>query len=222
MSGASVVGAGVSNFSGCVPLFLLLLSTLIGGGCASYTPAELRSLTADKTASVAVRVRASGPLKDADVKVYAAALSSPQVRAYFDRDIGGKGYRVVQFTIVNNSDRPLLLDNGDIGLPTADAAAVAALVKTSTAGRAGGYGLFALAFPLLVVPAVVDGVKSMEANAQLEADFAARCADVCIIPPRSMRNHVIFVRIASFQKMFELSLVDGDDAGSTIDYKIVL
>jgi hypothetical protein len=190
-------------------------------GCASYQPKDFKSLNYEPGATLCAQ-KSPQNANGANVKVYALALSSAKTKYYFDRDICAKGYKVVQFTIVNNSDRCFVLDNDNIGATTADSAQVANLVHTSTAGRAGGYALGSLLIFPLIIPAVVDGVKSSKANTQLDADFAARCAEICHIPAHATKNHVIFIHNGSFTRFFELSLVDREDDNIRLNYNIDL
>jgi hypothetical protein len=117
-----------------------------------------------------------------------------------------------------------VLKNSHIEAVVANAEQVAQLVHTSTAGRATAWGLGALVFLPLAIPAVVDGVKSSEANQILDADFSAKCAQECPIPPRAIKNHVIFIHNHSFQSSFELTLVgkEKEEESSQLKYRVEL
>lgn len=197
-------------------VLLLLIAMTFAPGCASYNPKDLKPLSNDALATMCVPLKSTGRLCSDDVKVYASILSSARTKFYFDRDICAKGYVIVQFTIANNSDSALVLDNSSIGVQTTSFSDISKLVGTSTCGRASAYGVGALLFFPLIIPAVVDGVRSSEANQRLAADLSMRCADICYIHPHSLKNHVIFVHRSAFRNEFEMTLVDNENQSSII------
>ena len=197
-------------------MFLFLLS-----GCASYEPKALNHLGYEGEATVCTLKSMTDTYGD-HIKLYAAILSSSKVRSCFNRDIGSKGYKIVQFTIVNNSDKSFVLSNSNIGASIANPDQVAKLVHTSTAGRATGYTLGSLILWPLIIPAVVDGVKSSEANDQLDTDFSERCPEVCYIPAHATRNHVIFMPKHSFLNTFELVLLGKEEPDLKLIYNVTL
>jgi hypothetical protein len=148
-----------------------------------------------------------------------------EVQTYFDRNIYAKGYYTVQFTVENNSDYTLTLQNENISLPTASPDMIAALLHTSTGGRSAAYGAagFILFAPLLI-PAVVDGIKSSEANGLVDADIHDRAAAYRNIAPRQSREHIVFVNRHSFNGGdVELRLSVHENAATKfLDFKLVL
>jgi hypothetical protein len=110
------------------------------------------------------------------VKVAAKAFDKMDCKRYLDRDVIKKGYQPVQLFIQNNSDKNYLLSLNRLSLPYVRPEEVARTVHTSTMGRILGYGIpgIVIAWPL-IIPAVVDGVKSSEANEALDKDFYASC-----------------------------------------------
>lgn len=129
-------------------------------------------------------------------------------KKYLDRDVLAKGYQPVQITISNNSDRYINFSKENISLPTVPAADVAKRVHTSTITRATSYGVAGLFFWPFFIPAVVDGIKSSQANQKLDEDFAKK--ELCdqIISPYSTINGLIFVPKNKFKRDFTITTVD--------------
>jgi hypothetical protein len=62
----------------------------------------------------------------------------------------------------------------------------------------------------LAIPAIIDGVKSSNANKALDNDFAYKTARDQIIFPYSHLNMLIFVPRDSYQNTFSITLIDQD------------
>lgn len=184
---------------------ILISSTaaLLLSGCASYNAATLNCLSSEVFSNASTSASKTG------VVVAAKAFNKVDCRRYFDRDILKKGYQPVQLYIQNNSDKSYSFSLNRISLPCARSEEVAEKVHTSTIGRILGYGIPGLfvAWPL-VIPAVVDGIKSSEANEQLDNDFASKTARDQIISPHSYLNKVVFVPIAEYQPSFTITMID--------------
>jgi hypothetical protein len=58
------------------------------------------------------------------------------------------------------------------------------------------------------IPAVVDGVKSSQANSSLDKDFLAKGAKDMTIPPHSQLNTILFIAKENYQECFTVTLVD--------------
>ena len=65
---------------------------------------------------------------------------------------------------------------------------VAKACHTSTAGRATAYGVAALVLWPFAIPAIVDGVKSHEANKELDKDFNEKNIEQMVINPHTTHN----------------------------------
>jgi hypothetical protein len=142
------------------------------------------------------------------VVVAARAFSQEDCKTYLDRDVIAKGYRPVQITIENKSDREYLFSLNRVTLPCPRADEVADKVHTSTVGRAAGYGAAAFFFWPFAIPAVVDGVRSAKANDALDLDFASKAAKDQRIEPYAYVNMLMFVPEKSFQRTFQVTLLD--------------
>ena len=177
---------------------LLLLS-----GCASYHANSLNNLSSAITSQACHS-------KINDIAIAAKAFDKMDCKRYLDRDVLRKGYQPVQLYIQNNSDRSYVLSLNRLSLPYAGPEEVARTVHTSTVGRVLGYGIpgIILAWPL-VIPAVVDGIKSSDANEALDMDFYIKTAkEDQIIAPHSHFNKLIFVDACEYQSNFTLTLID--------------
>lgn len=178
----------------------LVLSIFIFTGCASYNAATLSNLSPEiitNSHSLEKVVLASKTFTKADCK------------KYLDRDVISIGYQPVQIYIQNNSDNSYLFSPNRVSLSCARAEEVAEKVHTSTVGRAAGYGAAAFfTCGLFAIPAIVDGVKSSNANEALDNDFACKIAKEKILFPHSHLNMLIFAPTENYQNSFSVTLID--------------
>ncbi len=177
-------------------LFFVLVSFY---GCASYKPTPLPNLQPE-FATYSENIE--------NVTLAAKALSKEECKKYFDRDIIGNGYQPVIMTIINDTNKHILFSPEGVSLPVSSPEEVAEKVHTSTAGRATAYGVGALFLWPLLVPAIVDGVKSSQANTQLDRDFSEKNIGQMVINPYSTHNGVIFISNEEYQESFTVKLVD--------------
>lgn len=127
---------------------------------------------------------------------------------YLDRNVIAQGYQPIHITMANNSEKTFHFDPMNISLPTAPYYQVADLVHTSTKGRVLGYGIASLVFWPFLIPAVVDGLGSAEANKQLDIDFANKSLSCGILYAWNFLNGLIFVPFEYAAQHFEITLVD--------------
>jgi hypothetical protein len=175
--------------------FLLILLT----GCASY-----RALPLSYPEVHCMQAQPKLPLT-----MMAKAFDKRDCQAYLDRDVIKEGYQPVQLFVQNNSPHHYLFTLNRVGIPVARSDQVAELVHTSTVGRVVGYSAAAVCTcGLFVIPAVVDGIKSAEANAQLDFDYFVKAAKDQIIPPFTCLNTLLFVPLPHFRPFFNVTLVE--------------
>ncbi len=178
---------------------LTAMTTLVFlAGCASYSAASLNSL---ETALVGISSTDS-------VLATSKVFNKADCKRFLDRNVIGKGYQPVQVYIKNNSDKSYLFSLSRVSLPCVASEEVAKRVHTSTVGRAVGYGVASLFVWPMIVPAIVDGIKSAEANEHLDYDFAAKTARDQMILPHSNMNTVLFVPVNNFQEAFTITLIE--------------
>lgn len=168
-------------------------------GCANYRALPLNTI---------VVAQSTKPYRADDVVIVAKAFDRRDCKKYLDRDVIQKGYRPVQLYIENKSERNYFFPLNCMSIPCARPEEVAEKVHTSTVARAAGYGAAALIFWPFVVPALVDGVKSAQANEALDSDFLSKTARDVVIAPHAHVNMLMFVPIESYQSVFNLTLVD--------------
>lgn len=176
--------------------------TFVFAGCASYNAAPLNTLPSEPAKSILG--------SNSELLVVAKAFNKADCKRYLDRDVIAKGYQPVQLYIQNDSDRSYSFSLNRISIACARPEEVAEKVHTSTAGRAAGYGAAALIVWPLAIPAVVDGVKSANANESLDNDFSSKTARDQTIAPHSYFNKLIFVPVNEYQPTFTVKLIDQD------------
>lgn len=180
-------------------LLSVLVLTALLTSCASYTASPLCSPSLDLILTAPVNEK---------ISVVSKAFTKEDCNRFLDRDVIAEGYQPVQIYIQNESDKSYIFSPSCISLPIARPEEVADKVHTSTLGRAVGYGAGALVLWPLIIPAIVDGLKSSEANTALDTDFAAKAARDRIIFPHSSLNAIIFVPSNAYEEVFSLTLMD--------------
>lgn len=174
---------------------LILLS-----GCASYQAASLNTLSSD--------AMVSGMPGREEIVIVAKAFNKADCKRYLDRDVIAQGYQPIQLYIENKSDKNYAFSLSRVSLSCASPEEVAEKVHTSTVGRATGYGVGALFLWPLAIPAIVDGVKSSQANDALDIDFSSKAARDQVIQPHAYFNKLLFVPSNEYQPAFTVTLMD--------------
>ena len=172
---------------------------IVTSGCATYKAGTLPVLQPE--------FAAYSDSKDG-VTINVNALTTADSQRIFDRDILAKGYQPIQITIDNDSDKYILFSAQGIGLPVATPQEVADKVHTSTVGRAAAYGVAGLIVWPFLIPAVVDGVGSSQANEKLDRDFAEKAVGQVVIQPYAKHNGVVFVQKEEYQDSFVVTPVE--------------
>lgn len=178
---------------------LILLS-----GCANYRANSLNTLYSESL------MQESHSKTEGDITILAKAFDTMDCKRYLDRDVIRRGYQPVQLYIQNNSDKFYFFALNRLSLPYVQPEEVAKTVHTSTIGRVLGYGIpgIVIAWPL-IIPAVVDGIKSSEANDLLDKDFYSKSVkEEQIVPPHSCLNKIIFFDVNDYQSNFTLRLIE--------------
>lgn len=182
---------------------LMLVIAALFTGCASYQAESLSALSSDY-------VQAYDEVEG--MSIGCKAYTVEDCYNYLDRNVIAEGYQPIQFTFYNHSNQTYLYSTKGVSLPCVSSEEVARTVHTSTAGRITGYTiggviLFPLSSPLFI-PAIVDGIKSSNANASLDVDFSEKTKSQFEIKPKSFSNTLIFVPKALYAPIFELSLIN--------------
>jgi hypothetical protein len=180
-------------------LFVIVLFVVFSFGCASYEAVAIPKLQPEFAANAK---------KQNDVIVAVRVFSKDDCRRHFDKDVISEGYQPIQIAVDNRSKEYLLLSKSGISLPMVPPEEVAKKCYRSTAGRSTAYGVGALFLWPLAIPAIVDGVKSSNANTQMDIDFAAKGLQDTVIHPFNAVNGVIFVPTSEFKSYLAVNLIN--------------
>ena len=180
-------------------LLPFLAAIALVSSCANYKATTLNRLDPEFTPA---------SQKIGDVTLAAKTFTLQDCKKYLDRDVLEEGYVPIQITIINQSNKQYIFSPSMINMPSATPDQVAVLVETSTVGRATSYGVGALFWRPLAIPAVVDGVKSHEANEELDKDYATKDLGNEVIQPYSTLNGLIFVPKESYKSNLSLTIAD--------------
>jgi hypothetical protein len=189
----------LKRFKRIISLVLSIIIIVTLSGCASYKARPLKPIDT---------VESSPFLDTKAVSFSYRVFDKKDCRKYLDRDVLKQGYQPVHIRLTNSSEKPVYFSRKSISLPTVDAYEVAHKVHTNTAGRAVGYGVAGLFVWPFLIPAIVDGVGSAEANEQLDIDFENKALNDQIINPYETVNGLIFVPMESFAFDFRITLTD--------------
>jgi hypothetical protein len=193
-------------------LAVSLTTMILLSGCASYDASPLNTLSSEMVVS-----QSQNGAESNDILVGAKAFDKADCKKYLDRDVISKGYQPVQLYIQNNSDKDYIFSLNRVSVPSARPEEVADKVHTSTVGRAAGYGAAAwFTFGILAVPAIVDGVKSANANDSLDSDFSAKVARDQLILKHSHFNKLLFVPVNEYQQTFSITLIEQESKNPKI------
>jgi len=147
--------------------------------------------------------------KTPNILIAAKAFNKVDCKKYLDRDLLAKGYQPVQIIIKNDSNKTFIFSPDQVNLPCARIEEVVERVHTSTVGRATGYGTAAvLTSGLFAIPAIIDGVKSSNANKALDSDYFAKAAKRQILPPNTKLNGVLFIPLERYTNSFKITLTE--------------
>lgn len=169
--------------------------------CASYSASPLCNPSPDLIQTAP---------RNEGISVVSKTFTRNDCDRFLDRDVLAEGYQPVQIYVQNDSDKSYVFSLNRITLPVARPEEVAEKVHTSTAGRAAGYGAGALILWPLVIPAIVDGIMSSNANDALDNDFLGKAARDQVIFPHSRFNAIIFVPVHAYQNSYTITLIDHD------------
>jgi hypothetical protein len=194
--------------SALLPFCLLALSS-----CANYRASSLNTLSSE--------VVLYNTSEEQEVVVLAKAYNKADCKRYLDRNVISKGYQPVQIYIQNNSDKNYHFSPDRISMACANSDEVAETVHTSTIGRVTAYGVGSFFIFPLIIPAIVDGLKSSEANTSLNYDFSAKTARDQVIYKHSHFNKLIFVPVSSYQPYFNITLIDDTSQVKILQVKAI-
>ena len=187
------------NFFCKIFLVFTISLSLLFSGCASYHASSLAALDPQFMKE---------PEEIEGISIGCKAFTDAECQTYLDRDVIRRGYQPIQLTFNNQTDKFYLFSTQGINLPCVKPEEVADKVHTSTIGRVTGYTIGALFFTPLIIPAIVDGIKSSKANELLDVDFREKAQETFVIAPKSYNKTLFFVPKKDFKPYFDLTLVE--------------
>lgn len=176
--------------------------TLLGlAGCAHYNAQPLNQIKKESLLNK----------KEQFISFTYHIFTKNDCKKYLDRNVINKGYQPVQITFTNNSNRFLDFSTTRFSLPCVNYEEVTQKVFTSTTKRVTNYGVASLFIWPLIIPAIVDGVGSSQANEKLDRDFHQKTLQNQIVKPFSIINGLIFVPTEHFDKKFTFMVLDTEN-----------
>ena len=139
-------------------LFICALALIALPHCAKYKPIPLGKPFHHK--------------EKGKVEVAAREFTPAEFKHYFDTSIDCKKFIPLQLFVHNKSDKSITLEAKNLNLTLLTTDKVKRKMHRSTAARTVGWGVAgALLFAPLIIPAIVDGVRSNNANTEIDADM---------------------------------------------------
>ncbi|CCB88132.1 hypothetical protein [Simkania negevensis] len=193
----------------------LMMLPIFLTSCASYKARPLDTLSFNLEA----------PLDN--VYTSCKAFSKEDSNRYLGKNVLSHGYQPVQISIRNDSNDPFYLPVNGISLPIVDPEIIVKELEYSTAARtvamtgAGFVGANLIAIPsmlllgplgvlvplaTLVAAPVVTGVKSSQANQQMEQDYNKKGVKDVYISPHTTINMLLFVSEDQYHPNFTITL----------------
>lgn len=189
----------INNVSRFSLLFIACCILVAFSSCAKYKPGTL-SITHTNNQT------------RGDVTAGARALTETECFATFSRRILKKGYQPIQLLVANDTDQTYILHAHNIELELESSKIVADKLHLNTSGRIVSWGApVLLGSPIFLIPAIVEGIWSTEANKKLDTDFIERTIshDTTLqISPHSLINRVMFVLKDKVPANFEVTLIN--------------
>ena len=182
-----------------MPLLSLTSIILIGlSGCAKYSARPIKPIVT------------VGQSAENSIAFSYKVFNTVECKRYLGRNALAKGYQPIQVTITNNTNHYFNISPSSFSCNCLDPDEVAENMHSSTVGRAVGYGVPAfLLFPILAIPAIVDGIGSSKANHRLDDDYAQKSLSDETIAPYTTINGVIFVSRGEYTDNITVTLADG-------------
>ncbi len=66
-----------------------------------------------------------------------------------------------------------------------------------------------------MIPAVVDGMKSYDANQKIDRDYLRKSRDSLVLTPHAQLNTILFVPVEAFYDDFNITLINEETAEAT-------
>lgn len=165
-------------------LSLVLVLMFLLQGCASYRAARLPS---SDVSSFANHQNQGG------LKVVVKFFNARESKKSFGVGKLYRKFQPVYIAIDNRTKTAYEFKKRMLSKQTAPAEEVAKECGFNTVGRATAYGVAGLFFWPLLIPAVVDGVGSSQANVKMEDDYMYKEIKDDRIQPNGLLNGIVFL-----------------------------
>ncbi len=190
----------------------LLLAATIITGCAKYKPHPFAPSFGPKQV-------------EAGVESAAHTLSVSDCKHTFSRNVEKKGYKTIQLTITNNTEKAYVLNARSINLPLESISFITKKAQIKALNRGLLWvipSLFIFGIPFLIV-AACDGGMSSSANSKLAHDFKERCIDFSSqveIPPHSTTNRMMFVAQENYGRILSFNLKSQSETENNLKFRL--
>lgn len=165
-------------------LIPILILSVVVSGCATYQAGRLPSSD----------VSALSNSQDQDgLKVAVKFFDARESKQIFGVGKVAEKYQPVYIAIDNRTKSVYEFKKQDLNKPSVPSEEVAKTCGFNTAGRATAYGVAGLFIWPLLIPAVVDGVGSSNANQKMQSDFMYKEIHDDRIQVNGLLNGVVFL-----------------------------
>lgn len=177
-------------------------------GCTKYV--TYKSNTLSMLPLEAPLVAGISSKTKSDVIVAWKFFDREECQTYLGRNLLAEGYIPIQLTIHNNSNDPMGFSLDYFNIPIFDPDKVATSLHVSADDRVRRWrdGGTVHIFPPIMIPAMIDGFKTLHANEKLDKDYAEKSLKGQIIEPRSSFNGVIFTDQEHINQSIEMFLIN--------------
>ncbi len=183
-------------------LVLLLIGCFVINGCATYNAGRLPS------SDVSTFKNAQD---QAGLKVAVKFIDARESKQVFGVGKVHELYQPVYIAIDNRTKNSYEFSKrGSINKQSVPAEEVAKSCGFSTVGRATAYGVAGIFIWPLLIPAVVDGVGSAQANQKMESDYMYKEIKDDRISPNGLLNGIIFTDKIKEGEEFVIRLTNTD------------
>ncbi len=166
------------------PAVWTLAVALLASGCATYHAGRLPSSD----------VSSFNNSQDQDgLKVAVKMMDARESKQVFGVGKVAQLYQPIYIAIDNRTKSSYEFKKRDLNKQSVPAEEVAKTCKFNTAGRATAYGVAGVFIWPLLIPAVVDGTGSANANSKMESDYMYKEIQDTRIQPNGLLNGVVFV-----------------------------
>ncbi len=183
-------------------LALLVSVFLLTTGFERYQNHPLKSVTTDLMPSFS--------LKEANVKVYASAMTPDESKRSFGHDLISRGVQPIHLTVENNTSDEFSMCPSSVDLPRIEASKIAFKITKSTIPRSIGYKIAGLFFWPFMIPGTIDSIRVLKHHQELKKDILAKSMKDEVVAPYSTFNRVLFVPQKDYQETFKVTLIELD------------